>query len=139
MRDALIRAFALLRDALIRAFAFTATGVVCLLAFVALTYDRQAITPPGRINSELSIYFGFTAMYFVISFFGSFSGFLLPAKGRVSVLVAAAFGILYLALAYLLLVAGLLGYLGSVIEGGIIATAAALAWGANRLAGTSAP
>jgi hypothetical protein len=128
-----------MRTALLRAFVFSGTGLLVVVMFEALTFELPPKDGSAVWEQRLSLHIGLTVVIAVVALFGSLVGFVLPASGRkVSLKVAAALGVLFVALAAVVLVpisisAGLI--LGSLLA---LILAAALAWGATRVVGKRA-
>jgi hypothetical protein len=128
-----------MRTALLRAFVFSGAGLLVVVIFEALTFELPPKDGSAVWEQRLSLHIGLTVVVAVVALFGSLVGFALPAAGRsVSLKVAAALGVLFVALAAVVLVpisisAGLT--LGSMLA---FILAAALAWGCTRVVGKRA-
>jgi hypothetical protein len=128
-----------MRTALLRALVFSGAGLLVVVMFELLTFELPPKGGSAVSEQRLSLHVGLTVVIAVFALFGSLIGFSLPSSGRrVSLKVAAALGVVFVAVAAVVLVpiaisAGLI--LGSLLA---LILAAALAWGCTRVVGKRA-
>ena len=128
-----------MRTALLRALVFSGAGLLVLVTFEVLTFELPPKGGSVLWEQRLSLHLGLTVVIAVVALLGSLIGFALPASGRrVSLKVAAALGVVFVALAAVVLLPvsiakGLI--LGSLLA---LVLAGALAWGCTRMVGKRA-